>query len=197
ETRGPASGRRPRKAAWRSLHRSREQEFPLATLSNTGSVAIAVAFAAGLSAAPAPAPASRGVLPGELPGSTLPVVHEHTYKMSGRIRLLLLWIGRDDVGSGRIRWRAAGEDDRAYELLIGSDPLRAPGKLNRWGYLAEEVQADECAVVGVMSKSTENGIGEVKAGLNKQAGGRPFDTIRGRITPNQAFARVTTVEASS
>jgi len=169
----------------------------LATLSNTVSVAIAVAFAAGLSAAPAPAPASSGVLPSELPGSTLPVVHEHTYKMSGRIRILLLWIGRDDVGSGRIRWRAAGEDDRAYELLIGSDPLRAPGKLNRWGYLAEEVQADECAVVGVMSKSTENGIGEVKAGLNKQAGGRPFDTIRGRITPNQAFARVTTVEASS
>ena len=111
--------------------------------------------------------------------------------------MLLIWIGRDDVGSGVIRWRAAGEEDRAYELLIGSDPLRAPGKLNRWGYLAEEVRGEESEVVGVMSKSPENGLGDVKASLKKPIAGRPFDTIRGRVTPNQAFARVTTIEASS
>jgi hypothetical protein len=158
-------------------------------------LAVAVGLSAGLSAAPAPV--SDGVLPSELPGSTLPVVHEHTYKMSGRVRILLLWIGRDDVGSGVIRWRGSQDAGHAYELLIGSDPLRAPGKLNRWGYLAEEIQDGECAVVGVISKSTETGISEVKAGLNKPATGRPFDTIRARVTPSQAFARVTTVEASS
>jgi hypothetical protein len=157
--------------------------------------AVAVALSAVLSAAPAPP--ARSVLPTELPGSTLPVVQEHTYKMSGRVRILLLWIGRDDVGSGVIRWRGSEDADHAYELLIGSDPLRAPGKLNRWGYLAEEVQDGECAVVvGVISKSTETGISEVKAGLNKPTTARPFDTIRARITPSQAFARVTTVEAS-
>jgi hypothetical protein len=59
-----------------------------------------------------------------LPGAGLPVVGEHTYKMSGRVRALLLWMGRDDVGSGVIRWRA-NDHDHAYELLIGSDPLRA------------------------------------------------------------------------
>jgi hypothetical protein len=158
-------------------------------------LAVAVALSAGLSAAPAPL--VPGLLPSELPGSTLPIVHEHTYKMSGRVRILLLWIGRDDVGSGLIRWRGSEDADHAYELLIGSDPLRAPGKLNRWGYLAEEVQDGECAVVGVISKSTETGVSEVKAGLNKPATGRPFDTIRARVTPSQAFARVTTVEASS
>jgi hypothetical protein len=158
-------------------------------------LALAIALSAALSATPVPAASSA--LPSELPGSTLPVLYEHNYKMSGRVRILLLWIGRDDVGSGVIRWRGTGDESHAYELLIGSDPLRAPGKLNRWGYLAEEEQNGECAVVGVMSKSNESGISEVKAGLNKQASGRPFDTLRGRITSSQAFARVTTIEASS
>jgi hypothetical protein len=176
-------------------HTDAAWEFRVGHVSRSSIVAVAVALSSGLSAAPAPA--ARGVLPSELPGSTLPVVHEHTYKMSGRVRMLFLWIGRDDVGSGVIRWRGAEEEgDYAYELLIGSDPLRAPGKLNRWGYLAEEVQDGECAVVGVMSKSTETGLSEVKAGLKQQAAGRPFDTIRGRVTPSQAFARVTTIEAA-
>ena len=68
--------------------------------------------------------------------------------------MLLLWIGRDNVGTGVIRYRAS-EKGTAYELLIGSDPLRAPGRLNRWGYLAEEVRGEECAVLGVISKSEE------------------------------------------
>jgi hypothetical protein len=141
-------------------------------------------------------PAVPSALPSELPGSAMPIVQEHIYKMAGRVRALVFWIGRDDVGSGRIRWRAQGEDN-AYELLIGSDPMRAPGKLNRWGYLAEEVQDGECAVVGVMSKSNEEGLGDVKADLAKRSAGRPFETIRGRVTSNQAFALVTTVQASS
>jgi hypothetical protein len=157
---------------------------------------LALALSAAVIAAPVPSPTGRDHLPSELPGAALPVLHEHIYKMSGRVRALLLWIGRDDVGSGSIRWRGAGEAT-AYELLIGSDPLRAPGQLNRWGYLAEEIQGGECAVVGVMSSSSEEGLGELKAGLAKTGGGRPFDTIRGRVTSHQAFARVTTVQASS
>ena len=95
-----------------------------------------------------------------------------------------------------IRWRGDGER-KGYELLIGSDPLRAPGKLNKWGYLAEEVQGGECDVVGVISKSAEEGLGDVRAGLTGSAAGRPFDTIRGRINSHQAFARMTTVQASN
>ena len=41
------------------------------------------------------------------PWARLPVVREHTYRMAGKIRLLMLWVGRDDVGSGVIRWRGA------------------------------------------------------------------------------------------
>src|ERR1051325_5977296 len=98
------------------------------------SLILAASLSAGLSAAPVST--TPAVLPTEVPGSVLPIEHEHLYTMSGRVRMLLIWLGRDNVGSGMIRWRAAGKDS-AYELLIGSDPLRAPGRLNRWGFLAE------------------------------------------------------------
>ena len=151
---------------------------------------LAAHLSAVLVAAPVPHPADGEMLPRELPGSALPVVQTHTYKMSGRVRALLLWVARDDVGSGVIRWRGQG-----YELLIGSDPQRAPGSLNKWGYLAEQVTNDECDVVGVISKSGERGLRDVNN--SSQTTARPFDTIRGRVNAHHAFAGVTTVEASS
>src|SRR3954469_6023522 len=101
--------------------------------------------------AAAPMSASHDAIPNQVPGIDLPVTKEHTYRMAGRVRALLLWIGREDVGSGVIRWRGTG-DDHAYELLIGSDPAKAPAKLNKWGFLAEQIRAGESEVVGVMSK---------------------------------------------
>jgi len=155
----------------------------------------AIVCAAWLEAA-APESVSREFIPSEVPGIDLPVTREHTYKMSGRVRALLLWVGRDDVGSGVIRWRGTG-DDHAYELLIGSDPVRAPGKLNKWGYLAEELRGGECDVVGVISKDAERRLSDVKAGLANAQGERPFDTIRGRVTERQAYAQVATLQASN
>jgi hypothetical protein len=140
-----------------------------------------------------PMAASREGIPNAIPGVDLPVVKEHTYKMSGRVRALLLWIGRDDVGSGVIRWRGTGED-HAYELLIGSDPAKAPAKLNKWGFLAEQIRAGECEVVGVMSKDSEKRLSDVKTDV---AGGRPFNTIRGRITQREAYARLAVLQASN
>jgi hypothetical protein len=157
---------------------------------------LAANLSAAVLAAPAPTPAARDLLPRELPGAAVPVVQAHTYKMSGRVRALLLWVGRDDVGSGTIRWHG-GPEGQGYELLIGTDPVHAPGRLNKWGYLAEQVQGGECDVVGVISKSGEDGLRDVKAGLAHPPTGRPFDTIRGRVNPHHAFARVGTVQASS
>ena len=139
----------------------------------------------------APMSASREVIPSEVPGINLPVTKEHTYKMSGRVRALLLWIGRDDVGSGVIRWRGTG-DDHAYELLIGSDPAKAPARLNKWGFLAEQIRAGECNVFGVMSKDSEKRLSDVKADA---AAARPFNTIRGRITQHEAYARLAVLQA--
>jgi hypothetical protein len=156
------------------------------------SLILAVSLSAGLSAASIST--SPSVLPTEVPGSVLPMEHEHQYTMSGRVRMLLIWLGRDNVGSGMIRWRGAG-NDAAYELLIGSDPARAPARLNRWGYLVEEIRGGEASMVGVMSTSNEASVDEVKTTAGNQSASRPFDTIRARVTPTFSFARVATVHA--
>src|SRR5262245_14014756 len=139
-------------------------------------------------------PDGRPALPTERPGSALPVIHEHSYTMAGRVRLLVMWIGRDNVGGAVIRWRGEG-DTAAFELLIGSDPLRAPAKLNRWGYIAEEVHGAQAEVVGVMSKSDESSASEVQDNQRASSTSRPFQTIRARVTPQASFARIVTVQA--
>ena len=143
----------------------------------------------------ASAPPSRDeLLPDRVPGSDLPVTRQHTYKMSGRVRALMLWVGRDDVGSGVIRWRGAGVN-HAYDLLIGSDPRRAPGGLNKWGYLAEEVRTGESVVVGVISKDVEDRLSDVKTVSTDRQDARPFDTILGRVTDRHAYSQTSTLQA--
>jgi hypothetical protein len=131
-----------------------------------------------------------------VPGRDLPVVREHRYRMAGKIRLLMLWVGRDDVGSGVIRWRGAG-DAKAIELLIGSDPKRAPGQLNKWGYLVEAMRGSESSVVGLISQENDDRLSEVKAGLKTRKEQRAFDTIRGYVAASGGMARVGTLYASS
>ena len=61
------------------------------------------------------------------------------YRMRGDVRLLLIWLGRDDVGGGRITYKRnseppAGSWTEEFEVLFGSNPDRVPGEINRWGY---------------------------------------------------------------
>src|SRR5215471_2398561 len=69
----------------------------------------------------------------------LPVIAEHHYRLSGSARPFLFWITRDNVGSGRMTWRRAADGTLGFELLMGSDPSRAPFKANKWGYIREVV----------------------------------------------------------
>jgi len=135
-------------------------------------------------------------VPTQIPGRNLPVVRQFTYRMAGKIRMLLLWVGRDDVGSGVITWRGAG-NDKAIELLIGSDPSRAPGQLNKWGYLVEAMSGGESSVVGLISQENDDRLSDVKADLKKRKEQRAFDTIRGHVSIAQGIARVGTLYAPS
>jgi hypothetical protein len=135
-------------------------------------------------------------VPTQIPGRNLPVTRQLTYRMAGKIRMLLLWVGRDDVGSGVITWRGGG-NDKAVELLIGSDPTRAPGQLNKWGYLVEAMTGDESSVVGLISQENDDRLSDVKADLKKRKELRAFDTIRGHVSRVDGAARVGTLYAAS
>jgi hypothetical protein len=80
-------------------------------------------------------PAGPRALPGidGVRGSQLPVLKERRYIMSGAARPLLFWMGCDDIGLARIVWRGREDGARGYELLVGTDPARAPRRMNRWG----------------------------------------------------------------
>jgi hypothetical protein len=128
------------------------------------------------------------------PGEALTLVQEHRYRMIGRVRpLLAFWIDRDNVGAGEIRWKRGEDAAVAYELVIGSDPARAPGGLNRWGYIAEEIRSDETRVLGVISKSDEDSLGAVRSGPGDATRSQQFETIRATVTSTQAQAMLSIV----
>src|SRR4030081_2760300 len=77
----------------------------------------------------------------ELMQAPLHVDAQFDYTMTARVRLLLFWVGKDDVGGGYIRrGTLPGESQsEVIQLLMGSDPAKAPRAINRWGAATEIV----------------------------------------------------------
>jgi hypothetical protein len=124
---------------------------------------------------------------------TLPVVAEHRYRIAAKIRpLLLFWIGKDDVGGARIRWRKGEGDTLGYDALIGSDPTRAPRKINRWGFILEETGPAGASIVGIMKKSDEETLDEAKSRVAAEAKDAVvFKMIQSVVSQTEAVSRVT------
>jgi hypothetical protein len=120
----------------------------------------------------------------------------HHYMVGGRVRPLLFWIGKDDVGDAVITTKREA-DAAAYTLLIGSDPERTPRGINRWGYLSEEIRPGEVTLVGLMTESNEESIDDAEANLRKQTGDRTFNVIRASVADGEARSIVTSVAAPS
>ncbi len=125
--------------------------------------------------------------------SALPVFAEHRYRMAAKVRpLLLFWVGRDNVGGARILWRRSPDNSRGWDLLIGSDPGRAPTHVNRWGYIREEVTGGDVTMLGVMKQSDEQSLEEARAHVeNESAASYPFKLIRTRVAEGESTATVT------
>ena len=118
----------------------------------------------------------------------------HHYRIDARVRPLLFWIGKNDVGDATVA-KKQDADAAQYALLIGSDPERTPRRVNRWGYIAEEIRGGEATVVGLMTESDEASVREAEASLQKQGSERTFDVIRASVANGEARSVLTTVAA--
>src|SRR6266446_1486481 len=123
-------------------------------------------------------------------------VERHHYSISARIRpLLVFWISRSGVGDAVVTKRQ-GPGDAGYSLLIGSDPDRAPRRINRWGYISEEIRGSDATLIGLMTESDEDSLQQAEANIRKQAvGDRTFKIIRGTVDADEAKSIVTSIAA--
>ncbi len=121
---------------------------------------------------------------------------EYRYTMNVRIRpLLVFWISRSGVGTAVVTRTDTAATAR-YTLLIGSDPDRVPRRINRWGYIEEEMRGPEARLLGLMTQSDETSLEEADAGVRTQAAGRhPFRVIQGTVDGDHAISRVATIAA--
>lgn len=118
-----------------------------------------------------------------------PVAQERYYTMNARVRPLFLWIRKNDVGEARITWRRGTAGAHGYELLVGSDPLKAPRKINKWGYLAEHLLNDEATIVGVMKQAKAESVEDAEGQIAREGqGGYVFETIRASVMNGQFTA---------
>jgi hypothetical protein len=144
--------------------------------------AFAIVLGLAVCASAAPVPAAR-----------LPLVSEHRYRIVGKVRLLLFWIGADDVGGARATWRRDSVDGDELALLIGSDPDRAPRGVNEWGYIREQVRGDDARVFGVRTLTDADSLDAARATLDSRDGRAVFGAICSRVTAQELSTSVTTV----
>jgi hypothetical protein len=131
--------------------------------------------------------AASGEEPARIPDvtSSAPVTEEHRYQMSAAIRPLLFWIGDKDVGSARIVWMRDAGGRRGYELLLGSDPDRAPRRINRWGFVREEAGPSGATQMGLMRRTDEQTVQEARAQVGYE-GEYVFKAIRTKVAEGRA-----------
>jgi hypothetical protein len=107
----------------------------------------------------------------------------------------VFWIGRNGIGDAMVTKRQEPSETE-YSLLIGSDPDRAPRRINRWGYIDEEIRGGEATLIGLMTESDEDSIKEAEANIDRPvAGDRTFKIIRATVDGDKARSIVTSVAA--
>ena len=127
-------------------------------------------------------------------GPSTVAVERHHYSVSARVRpLLLFWIRCHDVGDAVVTKRR-GSGQSGYTLLIGSDPERAPRRINRWGYIDEEIRGDEVRVIGLMTEADEQSVEEAEARLRQPShGDRTYQVMQATIHGDHARSVVTPI----
>ncbi len=134
-------------------------------------------------------------------------VKVYHYRMKGKVRLLIFWVGKDDVGGGQISVgrikKENGNTSHYVEVFFGSNPERVPGGINRWGYGQETAEwvtgadlADpilkETLFEGFMKHSMEKGLSEALANEAEAKSGAQFwyEGTRSLVRPDRAVTEL-------
>jgi hypothetical protein len=131
-----------------------------------------------------------------------------TYSMSGRVRFLLFWLGRESVGRGKVTFEKLGlpelsKVEEKVTVLFGTLPERVPWRINRWGY-GEEIgiwSAAESGAVytlaysvftGFMRHSPEESISQISSSRARQENENQYwyDGIVSLVKPEEACTAV-------
>ena len=126
-------------------------------------------------------------------GDVTAVGVEHQYTVTGRVKLLLIWTGRREVGQARFARSDTAAGTSRLALLVGTDPDRAPMGLNRWGYIAETTCDAETFVTGVMTESKEQSIEQARSRTDDQSQRRPLRAIRSRVSATESATETLTI----
>jgi hypothetical protein len=126
---------------------------------------------------------------------------QYNYVMTARVRLLLFWVGSDDVGGGYIRRSnsVADPEVRMIEVLFGSDPVKAPRRINHWGAATEAYDGHSTRMLGFMKSAKTGSASDAEAEIRRQnaKGEHPFEALLGIVERDHAIARKTTLVADS
>jgi len=117
-------------------------------------------------------------------------VNECVYTLTARVRLVAIWISRAGVGEGRITWGEGNDGTQQLALLIGSDPERAPMRINRWGYIEERVSGSESELTGVMTEAEEQSMQQARTNVSSSNGKYSFKAICSRTLDGTANSSV-------
>lgn len=139
-------------------------------------------------------------------GAAETVESEFRYVMTCRVRLLLFWAGRDDVGGGYVRiGKATGSDpQKMVRVLFGSDPTKAPLSINRWGAGTEVMRSGASgqpgpgAFFGFMKSSKGQSVLAMRRELSdeKNEGEHLFDGIISRVDEDRAISTTIPYESA-
>ena len=146
--------------------------------------------------------------------STPKHVVQYKYVMTARLRLLVFWAGKDDVGGGYIRRGVSSDDPRKefFQVLFGSDPAKAPRAINRWGAGTEiswhkdpaslstsQEDVTASAFFGFMKSSRGKSAAEMQEELKheREGGQHSFTGILSRVEPASAVSLVTNLQSDT
>ena len=135
---------------------------------------------------------------------------EYDYEMTARVRLILFWVGKENVGGGYVRrGHIRGEQNaELVQVLFGSDPAKAPRAINRWGAGTEVYSARAnfgngsagySAFFGFMKSSKGKSVSEMQGELAKESsnGEHSFSAILSRVEAGRALSLIVPMQSNT